>query len=96
MASRGNIKVALHETHRAKPGVSDNLSCQGRLSPIPVESMVSFMKGIAEASMKAGTVYKYDLSFLVKMLYKIVEEMWQRLATINFFSSISVFLYKSG
>ncbi|KMZ56743.1 UDP-N-acetylmuramate dehydrogenase, partial [Zostera marina] len=36
-------------------------------------------EGIAEASMKAGAVYKYDLSFPVKMLYKIVEEIRQRL-----------------
>ncbi|XP_020519912.1 D-2-hydroxyglutarate dehydrogenase, mitochondrial isoform X2 [Amborella trichopoda] len=36
-------------------------------------------EGIAEALMKAGAVYKYDLSLPIENLYKIVEEMRKRL-----------------
>ncbi|KDO71039.1 hypothetical protein CISIN_1g0091122mg, partial [Citrus sinensis] len=36
-------------------------------------------EGIAEALMKAGAVYKYDLSLPVEKMYDLVEKMRQRL-----------------
>ena len=36
-------------------------------------------QGIAEATMKAGAVYKYDLSIPVEKIYDLVEEMRVRL-----------------
>lgn len=39
----------------------------------------SWLQGIAEALMKAGAVYKYDLSLPVEKMYDLVEKMRQRL-----------------
>lgn len=40
-------------------------------------------QGIAEALMKAGAVYKYDLSIPVEKMYDLVKEMRIRLGNLN-------------
>lgn len=43
---------------------------------------IACKQGIAEALMKAGAVYKYDLSFPVKDLYSLVDELRRRLGEL--------------
>lgn len=40
-----------------------------------------FWQGMSEATVKAGAVYKYDISLPVENFYDIVEEMRARLGS---------------
>lgn len=43
--------------------------------------MISSEQGIPEALMKAGAVYKYDLSLPLERMYDLVDEMRLRVGT---------------
>jgi D-2-hydroxyglutarate dehydrogenase len=46
---------------------------------LAISGFIEWFQGISEALMKAGAVYKYDLSIPVENLYSLVEEMRSRL-----------------
>lgn len=49
---------------------------------LTIANLYYWCQGIAEALMKAGAVYKYDLSLPVEQLYNVVNEMRSRLGIL--------------
>lgn len=52
-----------------------------------------FPQGIPEALMKAGAVYKYDLSLPLERMYDLVDEMRSRVGTYIIYCINLVFVY---
>ena len=50
-------------------------------------------QGVPEALMKAGAVYKYDLSLPVEKMYDLVEAMRIRLGNLIIFAINNILLY---
>lgn len=47
-------------------------------------------QGIPEALMKAGAVYKYDLSLPIEKMYDLVDEMRMRLGNVITFATSNI------